>query len=218
MTITRKASIISGISLIIMTIAAMYSFGFVHTEIFVDSVSQTIKNIQSSPIFLTGIIGWLVVIVTDILVTWGFYKVLLTYDKKLALMSLLTRGVYTVFLMVAVYNLFSIQVNINTILENNLLQKLNNFDTIWSLGLIVFGIHLLVVGLAVLKNSQKILGPLLIIAGLSYVLISVLENFFPTFAYTTTINNILMLPMIVGELGFGIWLLVKGGNQSTNFK
>ena len=64
---TRVYSIISGVSLLIMTFAAAYSYGYVHTQIMAQTMDQTIKTIQSSPLLLTGLIGWFIIIVTDAL-------------------------------------------------------------------------------------------------------------------------------------------------------
>ncbi len=65
----RTSSYIAGISLLIMTLAAIYSFGYVHTQIISENMTLTINNIQTSSLFLTGILGWGIIIVTDILVT-----------------------------------------------------------------------------------------------------------------------------------------------------
>jgi len=94
---------------------------------------------------------------------------------------------------------------------------LNAFDRVWSLGLIVFGLHLLIIAYLILKSDfiPKFLGILLCIAALSYILIHSMYLFLPQYETTTLlIEKILSLPMAVGELGFGLWLLIKGGKTT----
>ncbi|MCK8061493.1 MULTISPECIES: DUF4386 domain-containing protein [unclassified Fusibacter] len=211
---TRKPSIIAGLSLLIMTFAAFYSFGFVHSQVVVVNPIQTIKNIQASSLFQTGLLGWFIIILTDIIVTWAFYKVLKPINSKLATLSALLRGVYTLFLSFAVYHLVVLAMTAGSLSVPQVTQHLDAFDSLWSLGLILFGGHLFVVGLAVNQNRQRILAFLLVLAGFSYTLVHLLKNFFPLFTATQSIESILMLPMMVGELGYGLWLLFKGGKTN----
>ncbi|WP_141430722.1 DUF4386 family protein [Bacillus sp. 03113] len=67
----HSSAIIAGISLLIMTIAAFFSYGYVHNSLVVrgDSAS-TLKNIQASiSLFDLEILGWLVIIILDIIVS-----------------------------------------------------------------------------------------------------------------------------------------------------
>lgn len=73
-TLTSSA-IIAGLSLLMMSIAACFSYGYVHSSFVVhgDALS-TLKNIQSSgSLFELAILGWLLIILTDLLVLWAFY-------------------------------------------------------------------------------------------------------------------------------------------------
>ena len=99
--------------------------------------------------------------------------------------------------------------------------NLDAFNKIWSLGLIIFGLHLLIIGYMVLKSNfiPNLIGILLLIASFSYISIHSLHLFFVQYENTTALlEKILSLPMAVGELSFGLWLLVKGGkiSKTTN--
>jgi hypothetical protein len=103
-------------------------------------------------------------------------------------------------------------------LQNNtlIIENYRTFQTIWSIGLIVFGIHLIMVG--VLMKGHKLVPTILwylaIIAGASYILVNILKT--PSLQLTelsNTLNTILGLPMALGELGLAIWLIVKGGKR-----
>ncbi|PJB01103.1 MAG: DUF4386 domain-containing protein, partial [Ignavibacteria bacterium CG_4_9_14_3_um_filter_36_18] len=92
------------------------------------------------------------------------------------------------------------------------------FKTVWTLGLIVFGLHLLAVGILmkVHRNIPKVLWILTLIAGISYVVVHILKLTLPQLSeFTETLNNILALPMALGELGLAIWLIIKGGKPKS---
>ncbi len=222
----RKSAVIAGVSLLIMTIAAFFSYGYVHSSLIIGGNSvATLNKIQGSTgLFNAEILGWLIILITDILVSWAFYIYLKPIHQGYSLLAAWLRLIYTAVLAIAVSNL--IQVNslvnhsgelfsrsINTLASQVMLSVIT-FESVWSLGLIVFGLHLLVVGLVVLKTRTipKPIGIMLFMAGVSYMLIHLLHGFFPMLEnMTSTLEMILSIPMIVGELGFGIWLLIKGG-------
>ena len=62
----------------------------------------------------------------------------------------------------------------------------------------------------------KFLGILLLLASFSYIIIHSFHLFIPQCENTTILfEKILSLPMAVGELGFGLWLLIKGGKVTN---
>jgi hypothetical protein len=84
---------------------------------------------------------------------------------------------------------------------------LNAFDYGWNIGLAIFGFHLLVLGYLVFKLSgymPKILGVLVIIAGLGYMIDSFGNLLSPTYD-----ANIALFTFI-GEVLLILWLLIKG--------
>ncbi len=91
------------------------------------------------------------------------------------------------------------------------------FESIWSLGLILFGLHLLAIGFIALSSRHipKYVSIMIAIAGFSYVIVHVMDSFFPQLEpIASSLETLLSIPMIVGELGFGIWLLIKGRKRS----
>jgi hypothetical protein len=106
------------------------------------------------------------------------------------------------------------QGNNNELLNSNF----NSFETIWTLGLIVFGLHLLVVGILmkVHRSIPKLFWILTLIAGISYIVVHIIKTMFPQLSeFTETLNNVLALPMVLGELGLAIWLIIKGGKPKS---
>ncbi|UOQ46697.1 DUF4386 domain-containing protein [Gracilibacillus caseinilyticus] len=216
-------AVIAGISLIIMGIAAAFSYGYVHNSLVVsrDSVT-TLQNIEASlSLFQCGILGWVVIVLSDILVSWAFYVYLKSIHRDLSLLAGWLRLVYTFILAIAVSHLViaSNLVRQHTSGEfieftpSDFMTSILAFESIWSLGLIIFGAHLILVGSIALKSKHipKVISVLLVIAGASYTLIHLLHGFFPQLdKVTSSIEMVLTIPMTIGELAFGIWLLLKG--------
>ncbi|WP_166786804.1 DUF4386 domain-containing protein [Jeotgalibacillus salarius] len=214
--IHQKAAVYSGVSLLIMTLAAFFAQGYVHSSLVVEGgPSATLANIQSSQLlFRLEILGWVIIIVTDLIVSWGFYQFLKPFHSGYALLAGGLRLIYTAILTIAVVNLISADQAVTAVsASQQVMNSIMSFETIWSLGLIVFGVHLTAVGAVALKTAKipKVISTMLIMAGISYSLIHFMYNFIPEIAQFTGILELaLMAPMFIGELSFGIWLLVKG--------
>jgi hypothetical protein len=221
----RKYGMISGISLLIMAIAAGFSYGFVYSSLVVPGdANSTFNNILSGNVlFKASIFGWLIIVVCDLVVAWGLYVYLEPLHKKLALLSACLRLIYTSLLGIAIINLIFVFILTN---ESNVLATFNQeqlqtfvmillkaFDSIWAFGLIIFGGHLLVIGYLSFKANTipKVISILLVIASIGYMLIHFCKVFLPQFeAVTTYLEIILSVPMALGELGLGIWLIYMG--------
>lgn len=223
-TIRNHSAIIAGLSLLIMTIAAAFSYGFVHSSLIVlGDPMATLKNIQGSrSLFDMEILGWLVIIMTDLLVSWSFYVFLKPVHREYSLLAGWLRLLYTAVLATAVSHL----VIANSIaregtpffesldvMASQVMLSVTSFESIWSFGLIVFGLHLLTIGFVAWKSKQipTWISILLVAAGFSYTLVHLLYGFLPQLDEVASfLETILSVPMFVGELGFGIWLLLRG--------
>jgi hypothetical protein len=135
----------------------------------------------------------------------------------------LSRIIYTAFFAVAIFKL----INVLTIIDNpftssiEVLSNLNSFDSIWSLGLIIFGLHLIFLGILALKNNttHNVFGILLVFAGICYTSIHMAKNLMPAFeSHVNNIEMILSAPMAIGEIAFAFWLLIRGGKSVQSFR
>jgi hypothetical protein len=83
---------------------------------------------------------------------------------------------------------------------------LNSFRYDWSLGLVLFGIHLVLLGYLVYRSSYipRIIGILLAINGLGWMIDSLRPYLFPT----THLGFVFIT--FFGELVFMFWLLIRG--------
>lgn len=205
----RSAALTSGISLVIMAAVAGFSYGYVFTNLVVlnDSVETAKRISENSGLYIAGIAAWIAVLVLDVIVSFALFRFFKETNNSLSWISMVFRLVYSCFLGLGIYRLYcAIGAGDQT------LQEIEGFLLIWGTGLIVFGMHLIVLGMLAYKAIvvPKIWGILLGTAGISYVICNGAKLLFGgTSEAVQLLENVLSLPMIVGELGFAIWLLVK---------
>lgn len=224
----RKPAIITGLSLLVMAVTSGFSYGYVQqTLIQTEQPLMTIVHLRNSIIIYDmGLVCWLVTLIADVLVSFTLYQFLKLLHHKGAIMVALSRLIYAFFLAVALSHLFNVhhllvsyksmsELTIDSI-SAQVMTHILAFESTFSFGLILFGIHLCLAGFVTFKSHTipRILSVLLIFAGMSYILVHSLYQFTPNLhALATIFETILILPMTVGELGFGIWLLFKGGKS-----
>lgn len=212
----RQAALISGISIVLMAVFAGYSFGYVlETLVVQGDPATTAENIKSAPaMFRGGIYGWLVIFICDLFAAWGLYLFFKQVDKSLSWWTGFLRFAYAGFLGVAIYKLYGVigLIGQNVVDGNEVMNFIDGFNNVWTMGLIVFGFHLVGVGILSYRAEfmHKIWGVLLIIAGVGYIFVSTLDQFLPQLDIAT-LEMVLSVPMTIGELGLAIWLLIKGG-------
>jgi hypothetical protein len=214
----RAAALIAGIGLLIMVIAAPYAELYAYPKLVVPgNAAETVQNILANKtLFVSVIFGYLITFLCDVLVAWALYVYLKPVDENLSLLTAWFRLIYTVIALVALLHLVTVLgfVNASDALTGTQLDQfyaqimlsLNAFKSHWSFGLLFFGIHLGLLGYLVFRSNYipRILGILLVIAGLGYSLNTLGPFLFPTlkldFAQYT----------FYGELIFMLWLLIKG--------
>lgn len=206
---------LTGFSLILMALLAGFSFGFAFPKFFnSNQLDFAQKNLtENMELYKSMLLGILLVIMLDILVSWTLFQYFKNDNKKLALLSLIFRIIYTLIFGIAGFYLTN---NIGQTIDNNtvILENYKLFEKVWTIGLMFFGIHLLFVGwlMKLHKLIPNFLWYLTIMAGASYILAHLLKTtHLQLTEFTNALNNILALPMALGELGLAVWLIVKGG-------
>jgi hypothetical protein len=222
----RSNALIAGIALLLMALLAGITYGYFHTTLVVAGNSgATFQNLKSSTgFFKAELTGWIIILLLDGLVSWALYRFFRHSHRPMAMLSSVLRVFYTVFLGIAIYELSDVLRAVQQVLPaeelGSQLSRIENglraFDHIWSLGLIVFGLHLMLLGYLALQALYvpTLWGVLLIISGLCYTAVHVSFILFPAAADAlTTVESILGLPMAVGEISFAMWLVWKGGRN-----
>ncbi len=221
----RQAAIVTGAAILVMGIAAVFATDLTIGSLFVkNNASATVNNIRDSEmLFRTGILSWLIVLICDVLAAWGLYIFLKPVNKDVSLIMAWLRMVYVALLGTALLNYIKV---LQLISDDNYLPALgidqfqsqvmlllNTFDNMWSIGLLVFGLHIFLLGYLSYKSGYvpKAFGVLLIIAFAGYVITTLGNLLLRDYAnYKMVLGFIFLLPML-SEVALGLWLLIKGG-------
>ncbi len=214
----RTAAIVAGLGLLIMAILApIVQFGVLQKLVMPGNAKATVENIMASAaLFRTGIFIFLVVAILDVVVAWGLYTLLKPANKSLSLLAAWFRVVYAAIFAVALTNLLNVlqlltgadylkAFEVDQLYAQGMLS-LSAFQSAWDIGLVIFGLHLLVVGYLAFKSGYvpKWLGVLLVIAGIGYMVDSFGKFLVPN--YNLTIAGF----TFIGEVLLIFWLLWKG--------
>jgi hypothetical protein len=214
----RKSALVAGFGLLLMAILApIANFGVFETLIVPGDATATADNIMASPgLFRTGIFVFLIVAILDVVVAWALYILLKPVNKSLSLLAAWLRVVYAAIFVSALSQPLIVLQLLNgseylKVFETNqlhvqVLLSLNAFIDEWNMGLVIFGLHLLVLGYLAFKSGYipKILGILVIIAGLGYLIDNLGKLLSPNYNVTIAMFT------FIGEVLLIFWLLWKG--------
>lgn len=224
----RKAAIVAGITILIMTVAAIAATDLTIGSLIVeDNAAVTTNNIQASEtLFRTGIFSWLIILICDVLAAWGLYIFLKLVNNSLSLIMAWFRLVYAAILGAAILNFIDVLSLIGgdgylngfdvAQVQSMVMRSINGFYALWSVGLIIFGIHIYLLGYLIVKSGYmpKTLGILLLLASIGYIATNLIDLLLPAYeAISNIIEWIFILPML-SEVALGFWLLLKGGKIS----
>ena len=211
----RSIAILIGASLLLMAILSGVAFPTVNQLLVPGDSAQTAINVaeQAGP-FTGAIVAWAAIFLLDLIVSWAIYKYFKKNQPKLASWTGVLRLVYSAVLGVAISQLFVAK---TATVPGQVYQFLSGFTSIWGWGLIAFGIHLVLLGFLFQQESSKrwlhlAIKVALILGGIGYLLeyIGILLVTNPA-AFAAAVESVFIVFMIVGELSFAVWMLVKGG-------
>ena len=217
----RRAALVAGLGLLLMTVLAIFgNFVVLESLVVAGDPAATANNIAANELqFRAGILSLVIVAALDVVVAWGLYIFLKQVNRNLSLLMGWFRLVYATILGLALANLFGVLFLLSgasylTVFEPGQLQAqamafLNTFSYAWDIGYVFFGLHLLLLGYLVFKLDfrgyiPKILGVLLVIASLGYLVDSFGKLLLPNYG-----ANIGLFTFF-GELLLMLWLLWVG--------
>jgi hypothetical protein len=225
----RRASVIAGAGILLMTPLAVFG-NFVALEGLVTrgDAARTATDVMASEMtFRLGTASWLLVVILDVVVAWALLRVFRPANGDISMLAAWFRLAYAAILMVAVSQLVAIPHLLSTAAESSAfsadqradlaLSRVTAFDNIYALALILFGVHLLLIGYLAFRSGYvpRILGILLAIAGFGYMFDSfgaVLVQDAPVISSFT----------FIGEFLLALWLVTRGRritlNRSTSTK
>jgi hypothetical protein len=213
---------LSGLAYLAIFISGFFANFYVLEGLVVKGDMQlTHQNFIENPVqFSQGIGAFVLMILLDILLAIPLYKLLQDENKKLALISSTLRLVNGLYFIFALSFLVDIYIKLSqkpAILESVVEASLNSFNLHWAIGLIIFGLHLLVLGSLVRKSKKfpYVIGVLLSLAGIGYLLDSAAQiGFFSDENIEALLANMVVVTGVLGEMSFTLFLLIKGVRSS----
>jgi len=213
-TFQPRVALTAGVGLLLMAVLAPFAYFFVLQGLVEPAdAAATVDNITASEgLFRTGIAAFLIVIVLDVLVAWALYVLLRRVNETLALLVAWLRLVFAAIFAIAVANLFDVAQLVGGA-ERSALQpeqlhaqvtsSIASFENGWDIGLAIFGLHLLGLGVLLFRSSviSKVLGALVIVAGAGYLVDSLGEVLVPDYTLSLAVFT------FVGEVLLIVWLV-----------
>jgi hypothetical protein len=212
------AAIISGIAILVMAVTAPFAELYVFPKLIVygNPVATTDNILSNINLFAKGIFAYLLTFIADIIAAWSLYILLKPVNRNLSLLMALFRFSYSIIAIVALLNLVSLFKLLNSnsysaFLTTNQVQSqvmlsLTSFKNGWSFDIIIFGLHLLLLGFLIIQSKYipKILGLLVLVSGSGYIITELNPYFFGN------IDMHIARYTFLGELIFMLWLLIRG--------
>src|SRR6516225_9448265 len=170
----RQAALIAGVSYLLMpvTLAEFY----INPKLLIaGNIEQTAQNIAAhGRLFGTAILCYLITLILDVVIAWALYILLAPVNRAVSLLTAWFRLMYTAIALFAllnlttVYRLLTVPDYVTTFgsgpLHAQALLLLNSYRYDWSMSLIIFGIHLGLLGYLIYRSRYipKILGILFV--------------------------------------------------------
>lgn len=224
----RQAALVAGFGYVGIFVLAIFANFFVLERLVeTGDAAATASNIaESETLFRFALVAFLVVFLLDILIAWALYVFFRATSPEVSLLAAWFRLAHALIMGAALVFFFVVLELVSGAdylgafapgqLDAQVTFFLEGFDTLWLIGLAAFGIHLALLGFLVLRSAAipKVLGILLYVAGAAYVIDTVAHGLLASYLdYETVFLVIVVVPSVIGELAFAVWLLLRGGKE-----
>ncbi|HYL22141.1 MAG TPA: DUF4386 domain-containing protein [Gemmatimonadales bacterium] len=212
----RQAALIAGIAYLLMPVA-FAEFALWPKLVIPGNIEQTVQNIGAhGGRFVGAILCYLITLILDVVIAWALYVLLVPVNRSLSLLTAWFRLVYTVTALFGLMNLATAYRLLNTPdylpafgpgpLHAQVMLLLNSYRYVWSLSLIIFGIHLGLLGYLIYRSGYipKLIGILLVIDGLGWVINPLKPYLYPN------AHLAFIFVLSFAELILPLWLVVRG--------
>ena len=181
-----------------------------------ESIEKTVLNIRANEgLFLAASFAYLVGFVGDILIAWALYYLLRPVSQSLAALAASLRAVQAVIATSAVVNLFTAYRLLRSDsfaalgadqVDGHVLVLLRSFGYGWGLALVIFGIHLCLLGFLAYRSGYipRLVGIALAIAGVGYIVYQLRPYLYPDLEIG------FVSAAFFGEVVFLVWLAIWG--------
>lgn len=202
----RTTNLIAGLSLLLLAVLApVATFLAIEPLVTPGDPATTVQDILASETqFRWGIAVLILVAVLDVVVAAAMFTLFESVNRSVSMMAAWFRAAYAAVYLVAISQLVMAVTHLGD--ADQSLRAIEAFDIVWHVGLILVGVHLLLIGHLAYRSGfmSKIIGVLLLVAGLGYLV----DGFGAVLSagYSLDISRFTFL----GEAVLIFWLLIKG--------
>ena len=223
----RLAAVVAGLAYAVLIVLGLV-FNFVVLGLIEpDDAAATVRHIaDSDALFRTGLVAFIIVLIADAVVAWGLYAFFQRTSRELSAFAAWFRLLYVAIAGAALLHLLRAAKLVDGTgytaafeqgqREAQVMLSLDGFLYGWRIALVVFGVHLLLLGLVILKSdyAPRALGILVTLAGLGYVVSSLVGVLLADFNRNVAVL-LLAVVTVPGEFGLTGWLLWRAGRHGT---
>jgi len=212
----RQAALVAGVAYLLSPVTTA-EFSIYPKLVIPGNIEQTVQNISAHPaLFRAAILCYSITFIEDIVIAWALYVLLAPVNRALSLLTAWFRLVYAAMVLAATLNLATVDRLVATPdfltafgsdqLHAQVKLLLGSFRWGWSMSLVVFGIHLILLGYLIYRSGYIpwIIGVLLVINGVGWEMDSLQPYLFPH----TRLRWVFYT--FFGELVLMLWLLIRG--------
>ncbi len=211
---------LTGLGYLIIFITGFFGNFYVLENMVVagDGIS-TFENITNNfETYNYGILSFIIMVLVDLLLSWPLYLIFKETNNKIALISSILRVINACIFFVAIKSLIEISLVNSTQDLNSMfsMQPFVTFNLVWNYGLIVFGIHLILLSKLLYKSDlfPKLLGLLILLSGIGYIVDSIAQISINNYSqYKDYLESFVIVSGVLGEFSLTAWLLLKGVNK-----
>src|SRR5579864_9229599 len=212
----RTAAIIAGLAYLLDPVS--YAEFTLYPKLVVGgNIEQTVANIAAHHnTFVTMLFFYFINFIEDVVMAWALYYLLAPVNRAVSALAALFQVVYAA---IAIAGLLNLATAYNMLIQPQYLASfgagplhapinllIHTFRIYYSLSLILFAIHLILIG-ALIVRAKYIpwwLGAALVIDGCGWILTELQPYFYPA------VNVDALFYTFFGELLFMLWLLIMG--------
>ena len=219
----RRASLVAGAA--VMLVAVTGAFGnvvVIEGMVTPGDAATTADDITAADgLFRLGVVSLYLAVVFDVVVAWALMRVFRPVSASLSRLAGWFRLAYSAVFLVSISHLAGIpqllgsQAHADAFAPDQLqalaLQKVETFEDVWFAGLILFGVHLALLGYLAYRSGfvPRVIGVLLVVAGAGYAYDSIVTVFVDGSPFA--VSQVTFL----GEFLLGLWLLLRGSRLAT---
>jgi hypothetical protein len=212
----RQAALIAGFAYLLMPVTYA-EFSIMPKLVVMGNIERTAQNIIAhGRLFFSAILCYLITLILDVVIAWALYVLLVPVNRALSLLAAWFRLIYTAVALFALLHLVTAYRLLHTPdyltyfgsvqLNGMVLLALNSFRYDWSISLMIFGVHLILLGYLIYRSSYipRIIGILLAIDGLIWLINPMKPYLYPS-AHLGFLFSITFIELILP-----LWLVIRG--------